>query len=69
MDAAEGYNKNITEEMYIDELKHFLILTNKEDTINTLHYDNAVLNLLYRAETSSKVENHLNIIILEYYQC
>ncbi len=61
MAAAEGYNKNITEEMYIDEIKHFVSLQEKEEGVNSLYYDNAVLNLLYKAEDSSKLERKLKI--------
>lgn len=51
--AAEGYNKNITEQMYIDEMKSFLdAVDGKEKFVNDLEFDHRVLKLLYAAESS-----------------
>ena len=51
--AEEGYNKNITEQMYIDEMASFISAINKESKFpNTLEHDKAVLNLLYSVEKS-----------------
>jgi len=51
--AAAGYNKNIIEEMYADELVNFFnAVEGKEEFFNTLEYDLKVLRLLYAAEKS-----------------
>ena len=51
--AAAGYNKNIIEEMYADELVNFFnAVDGKEEFFNTLEYDLKVLRLLYAAEKS-----------------
>jgi predicted dehydrogenase len=52
--AAEGYNKNITEQMYIEELKQFFDATDgKAAFFNDLEYDWKVLKLLYQIEEHS----------------
>ena len=51
--AQNGYNKNITEQMYIDEIASFVSAMNKESKFpNSLEHDKAVLNLLYSVEKS-----------------
>jgi hypothetical protein len=51
--AQSGYNKNITEQMYIDEIASFISAINKESKFpNSLEHDKAVLNLLYSVEKS-----------------
>ena len=51
--AQNGYNKNITEQMYIDEIASFISAINKESKFpNSLEHDKAVLNLLYSVEKS-----------------
>jgi len=51
--AAGGYNKNITEQMYIDEMKCFLQGIEKPASyVNTLEEDHKVLKLLYLMEKS-----------------
>ena len=60
--AATGYDKNITEDMYIKELQHFINITEKEQSINSLHYDNTALKLLYTIEDSSIKKTKLNFI-------
>lgn len=62
MPANEGYNSNITEEMYINELNSFIKSVNGEIVFpNTLADDYRVLNLLYSIEESQKRK-----IIYEY---
>jgi predicted dehydrogenase len=51
--AENGYNKNITEKMYIDEVSSFISAMKKEGTFpNSLEHDKSVLNLLYAVEKS-----------------
>ena len=51
--AQNGYNKNITEQMYIDEIASFISAMNKESKFpNSLEHDKGVLNLLYSVENS-----------------
>lgn len=53
--SAEGYNQNIGENMYIDELKDFfLAIQGKKSFIATLRDDHKILKLLYTIEQSSK---------------
>lgn len=53
--AAEGYNKNITEQMYIDETRSFLLaVSGKEQFPNTLENDIQVLELLEQAECNNE---------------
>lgn len=57
--AQTGYNKNITEQMYIDEMESFLKAARNESPFpNTLEHDYQVLKTLYAVESS---DNH-NII-------
>ena len=60
--AEKGYNKNITEKMYIDELESFImsIQTNIKFP-NNLKKDRSVLNLLYQIENSDKQNIIINI--------
>ena len=49
--AAAGYNKNIAEQMYVDEVASFVgAITGGKAFPNTLADDIRVLNLLYQAE-------------------
>lgn len=58
--AAEGYNKNIIEEMYIDELAAFIDAVNGENEYpNSLGEDIKTLKLLYKME--GKYNNHPHI--------
>jgi predicted dehydrogenase len=60
--AADGYNKNITEEMYINELHAFLLaLTKNEKYPNTLDNDIKILNLLELSEKSSQLEKTITV--------
>lgn len=53
--AAGGYNKNITEQMYIDEMSAFFKgIENPSSYVNTLEEDHKVLKLLYQMEASYK---------------
>jgi predicted dehydrogenase len=53
--AQSGYNKNITEQMYIDEMASFLKAAKHEGTFpNSLERDDRVLKLLYAVEKSDK---------------
>jgi len=57
--AQSGYNKNITEQMYIDEMSAFLgAFDDHSKYPNSLEHDLKVLNLLYAAENS----DHTNAI-------
>ncbi len=52
--AVEGYNKNIGENMYIDETRSFLdAVSGKAPFPNTLEKDHRVLKLLYALERSN----------------
>ncbi|MDA2929387.1 Gfo/Idh/MocA family oxidoreductase [Acidobacteria bacterium AH-259-O06] len=58
--AAPGYNANIGENMYIDELRSFLTaIETKNPFVNTLENDHKVLKLLYTIEESDKKSQHL----------
>jgi len=51
--AQNGYNKNITEQMYIDEIAAFLKAAKNEiDFPNNLKHDHNVLKILYAVENS-----------------
>jgi predicted dehydrogenase len=51
--AAGGYNKNITEQIYIDEMDSFFRgIGNPSAYVNTLGEDHKVLKLLYKMEES-----------------
>lgn len=53
--AAEGYNKNIAEDMYVDELNAFIKAANGEGKFpNTMEEDIAVLKVLEAAEKSNE---------------
>jgi len=52
-DANIGYNKNITEQMYIEEMQAFMNAVGNIGTYpNSLDHDYKVLKLLYNSETS-----------------
>jgi len=60
MPANDVYNKNITEEMYINEINCFISAVEGENLYpNSLIDDYRVLNLLYSSEKSQ--ENKLFI--------
>ncbi|MDO3642477.1 Gfo/Idh/MocA family protein [Mucilaginibacter sp. L3T2-6] len=60
--AQSGYNKNITEQMYIDEIDTFL-KASKNQTVypNSLDHDHKVLNLLYAVEASDRTNQIQNV--------
>jgi predicted dehydrogenase len=59
--AAAGYNANIGETMYIEELKTFLDAAQGRGTFpNTLKNDHANLRLLYAAEESDRTGRHVS---------
>jgi hypothetical protein len=54
--SAVGYNKNIGENMYIDEIRAFVdAIEGKAVFPNNLDNDHAVLKLLYRLEATDPV--------------
>ena len=60
MGAEAGYNPNIGENMYIDELKAFIdAIEGKAPFINTMENDHNVLRLLYAVEESDKTKTHI----------
>ncbi len=53
LSAQSGYNKNITEQMYIDEMSAFISAFNDHSKYpNSLEHDLKVLTVLYAAEKS-----------------
>lgn len=55
--AETGYNQNIIEEMYIDEMKHFIDTFNNVSTFpNSLEKDYQILQCLYAIEKSSMID-------------
>ncbi|OHD57555.1 MAG: hypothetical protein A2096_12005 [Spirochaetes bacterium GWF1_41_5] len=53
--AQSGYNANIGENMYIDEISNFIdAVSGKRAFINTMSMDYKVLQLLYKIEKSDK---------------
>jgi predicted dehydrogenase len=62
LSAEFGYNKNITEQMYIDEMNSFIKAIDNIGTYpNTLLHDHKVLKILYNVEkscTSNKIINN-----------
>ena len=60
--AQSGYNKNITEQMYIDEMESFLKAVRNESKFpNTLDHDHKVLKTLYAVERSDN-KNSIEIL-------
>jgi predicted dehydrogenase/spore coat polysaccharide biosynthesis protein SpsF (cytidylyltransferase family) len=59
----DGYNKNITETMYINELLNFLIavIDKNVSVSNTFEYDYEILKLLYAVEKSYKTKQFVSI--------
>ncbi len=61
-EAAEEYNPNITEEMYISELDHFIkAVENKEEYGYSLRDDLKVLKILYKIEESNEKKIKLDL--------
>jgi predicted dehydrogenase len=62
--AAGGYNKNITEQMYIDEMNAFFNGIEKPSTyVNTLEEDHKVLKLLYMMEKSYAEKKFIDVTL------
>jgi predicted dehydrogenase len=62
--AEAGYNQNIGENMYIDELKAFIdAIECKKPFVNTMENDHNVLKLLYAIEESEKTKKHVEFHI------
>ncbi|MFZ5753913.1 MAG: Gfo/Idh/MocA family protein [Bacillota bacterium] len=60
--AEAGYNQNIGENMYIDEIRNFLEAINKnEPFINTLENDHKILKLLYAIEESDTTSRAVRV--------
>lgn len=60
--AAEGYNSNIGENMYIDEIKSFIHAVQGNTTfVNTMEKDHKVLKLLYAIEESDKTLRYIDV--------
>lgn len=60
MNSEAGYNPNIGENMYIDEIKAFIdAIEGKAPFINTMENDHNVLKLLYAVEESDKTKTHI----------
>jgi predicted dehydrogenase len=61
LQAEAGYNANIGENMYIDEIKSFIdAIEGKGTFMNTLENDQRVLKLLYTIEESDKKASYLD---------
>jgi predicted dehydrogenase len=61
LQAEAGYNENIGENMYIDEIKSFIdAIEGKGTFMNTLENDHRVLKLLYTIEESDKKARYLD---------
>jgi predicted dehydrogenase len=64
MNSEAGYNPNIGENMYIDELKAFIdAIEGKAPFINTMENDHNVLKLLYAVEESDKTKKYVEFKI------
>lgn len=58
--AEEGYNPNIGENMYIDEIKSFIdAIRDGKQFINTMANDHRVLKLLYAIEESDRTSQYV----------
>ena len=59
--AAEGYNENVGENMYVDELDAFIeSIQSKKPYVNSFEKDCMVLNLLYTIEESYKKQEFIS---------
>lgn len=58
--TVAGYNQNIAENMYIEELQTFITaIHEKKSFVSTLEEDHKVLKLLYAIETADKTEQYV----------
>lgn len=63
LNSESGYNKNITEQMYIDEMKSFVnAALNKGIFENTLVNDKRILELLYSIERSGSQKTFIETL-------
>jgi hypothetical protein len=63
-DAEAGYNPNIGENMYIDELRAFIdAIEGKAPFVNTMENDHNVLKLLYAVERSDQTRQYVEFEI------
>ena len=61
-DAEPGYNKNIGESMYIDEIRAFIDAVRGNSVFpNSLEEDHRVLKLLYAIERSDKLARFIEV--------
>jgi len=60
--AQQGYNSNIGENMYIEEIADFLsAIKGEKKYINTMEGDYDVLQLLYKVEEADKAGKYINV--------
>lgn len=60
-EAATGYNTNIGEQMYIEEMRNFVdAITGERPFINTLENDYRILQLLYAIEESDRSGSYVS---------
>ena len=60
--AAEGYNSNIGENMYIDEVGSFIdAIREKKVFINNMENDHKVLKILYAIEEADKTLRYIDV--------
>jgi predicted dehydrogenase len=60
INAEAGYNPNIGENMYIDELQAFInAIEDKTPFVNTMESDHSVLKLLYAIERAEKTKRYV----------
>lgn len=60
--AAVGYNANIGERMYIDEIRNFIeAIQGKRPFCNSLENDHRVLKLLYAIEESDRIGSYVRL--------
>lgn len=60
--AAAGYNANIGENMYIEEMRNFLeAIRGKRPFFNTMEEDYRILQLLYKAESSDMRSSFMEV--------
>lgn len=58
--AEEGYNPNIGENMYIDEIKSFIeAVRGGKQFVNSMEEDHRVLKLLYAIEESDRISKYV----------
>lgn len=60
--SAQGYNSNIGENMYIEEIKSFIdAIVGTKSFINTMEKDHRVLQLLYAIEEADKSSRYVGV--------